>query len=178
MFGVSEGTRPATSMTYWEALRSAWRLTWPLGIAVTLGVYFAKVGIRYGYLPNPIETPTVLAAFSILTGMMTFISLPRLTRRKYRGFSLTFNAEDGDRAKMPIGVRVRIWRWLVLREFLACAIGWFLLGPLNILLGLLGVHQGALVLALAFALGVRPVMMILLMQNYFGDFQLELIRNT
>lgn len=163
-------------LTYRELLRCAWRLTWPLAVLVTMGVYGAMAGIRHGYLPNPIETPYVLGAFIILNSSVTFMLLPSLVNRKFRGFRLTLNDGSMDYGGMPIRVHAQIWAWFATRESLACVVGWFLLGPLAILLSLIGVHRDGVVVALAFGLGVRPLMLKLLAQNYFSAFHLEVRR--
>lgn len=164
-------------LTYWETLRCAWRLTWPLAVVVTSAVYVVMAGMRSGYLPQPITTPYVFAGFIILNGVVTFFLLPSLVNRNFRGFSLTLNDGTIDYAGMPITVHTRIWAWVVSRESLACLAAWFLLSPLATLLSLIGVHRDGLILILAFAFGVRPFMMKLLIENCFSGFHLEVRRS-
>ena len=163
-------------MTYPETLRCAWRLTWPLAILATLSYYVAIAGIKRGYLPNPITFPYLFTAFIILNSSATFFLLPGLVKRRFRGFSLIVSDGSSDYADVPLKMRTRMWAWIVTRETLACAIGWFLLGPLALVLSLIGVHQNGLVLVLAFTFGVRPLMVKLLVENDFSGFHLELRR--
>jgi hypothetical protein len=167
--------RATRSLTYGRALRCSWRLTWPVGVAAFFADYPAELAMRYGFLPNPLTTPYVFAGFIVVNALTTFLILPNLVNRRYRGFSLAMSHEGIACTGMPLVYRRQVWLWLVTRDSLACCAAVFLLAPLRIVLSLVGIHVGVILEAGVYILGVRPLVVWLLVEHYFVDFKFDLL---
>lgn len=162
---TSTETDSSIELSYLEALRAYWRVYWPTQLLMGLGIALAG-GTRFDI---------VLQILLNAAGLFSFAS--RITARPYKGFSITVSSNDGGvGSRMTLRQRFDVWAFLWWRQLVASALAGVLGGPLNAVLGIMGVHITEWIAIAAGLLVVGPILLKMLIGHTFGSFQLLALR--
>jgi len=162
-------------LSYWESLRAYWRIYWPtqaLGLALLFALgMFLPVG------PHEILQIVVMIPFA---GVSLYLFFPRVLSRRYRGFSLVVvdSTNGAEAQRLTARWRLNVSYFLWWRQFLAGAFASVLAGPLNMLLGIMGLQLERWVADLGGVLVIGPILLKMLIGNEFGEFRIEARRGS
>jgi hypothetical protein len=114
--------------------------------------------------------------FQIVIGALALLAfIPRLASRPYRGFSLVVvdpnfgAAAHGLTGRMQVHAAFFLW-W---RQIVASILALILAMPLNILLGLMGIHVMQWIIVFAGVLVIGPILLKMLIGHEFSGFRIE-----
>lgn len=123
-----------------------------------------------------VEYTFVLLAVQIaFNAVWLFLFLPRICGRAYRGFLLIVVeiATGGTTTKLTPRRRAQATIFLWWRQILAGMFAALLAGPLNMLLGTMGIQVGQWIAVFAGVLIIGPILLKMLIGNSFDDFRIE-----
>ncbi len=163
----TEESDGSIELSYFEALRAFWRVYWPMQLLVGLGIAFLGGGL-FG----------VLLQF-VLVAAALFLFLGRIAGRPYRGFSIVVLQATGQEVSRHLTMRQRldVWAFLWWRQMLAGMLAGFLTGPLNALLGIMGVNGAEWVAVAGGVLVIGPILIKMLIGHPFATFFLAARRS-
>lgn len=188
-YSVSQSTTSPIDLSYREALSAFWRVYWPSQLFGIVGLFpitggFLKFGDRTYRLAlaNP-----EMDQFLIQAGLGTialFVFVHRIFSRPYNAFTITLVElrQDAAAKRVTLHQRFSIWFFLWWRQIVAGILVFFLAGPLNMFIGVIGLRSvygldpRFLVSVFATALGVGPILMKMLVSHQFSGFRFEVKR--
>jgi hypothetical protein len=173
--GYSKSNSPVEALSielsYWESLRAFWRMYWPSQLTAIVLTY-----VCVSLLPLFAPAGFGMLAFQVVLGALTlYLFVPRICSRGYRGFELVVvETSTGETTRHLWGrahLQAAVFLWW--RQVVASLFAALLAMPLNILLGVLGLHVVQWVPVLAGVLVVGPILLKMLIGNEFGTFRIE-----
>jgi len=176
---TSRGEDLPIELSYWESLRAFWRFYWPTQVVGSIAL-FILAKVSRPARPDAAYAVTLLAALIAIPAVALFLFVPRIFSRPYRGFSVVAVAlASGETTrKLPARLRLRVWLFLWWRQILASIVAAILTMPLNIFLGIMGLHLSQWVAVFAGVLVVGPILMKMLIGTEFDDFRIEARREV
>ena len=169
-------------ITYWEALRSYWRIYWPTQL-LSLLAYFPLIllGVRgrvYSLHLSPLGHVLALLVLGC-TGLLAYIHRILLP---FRGFSIEIIPDPARPISLTPMRRLQLWVYVSSRLIIGLILAVLLLAPTNIVLSLiglralLGVGFSSVLTTLSLIFVVGPILMKMLIGHQFSDFRLEVKR--
>jgi hypothetical protein len=189
-YHVSRFVTSPIDLSYWEALNAFWRIYWPAQLFGMVGLFLITRGaLKLGTQIYRIEMANQeVGQFLIQTGLgaiALFLFIHRIVSLPYKSFKITLVGTSSQLAankRLTLHQRFNLFFFVWWRQMVAGLLVFFLAGPLNILIGLIGLRSifglnpRFLVSVLASALAVGPILMKMLVAHQFPTFRVEVTR--
>ena len=169
-------------MTYWEALRSYWRICWP---ALLLGLVayfpFILIAVR-GRIFTLHLTPLGHVLALVVLGALGFLMYLGRILSPFPRFSIQIVASPQGSTALTMRRRTQLWLFVASRQIVGLIVALLMLAPTNVLLSLiglraiLGVGLSSILTALSLVFVVGPIVIKMLIGHDFSDFRLEVKR--
>ena|SRR5579872_5305906 len=169
-------------ITYWEALRSYWRIYWPAQLLSLVAYFpFILIGVRGQIITLHLSPPGHVLALVVL-GTLGFLLYVHRMLSPFRRFSIEIVPSHQGSTALTVRRRTQLWLFVASRQIVGLIVALLMLAPTNILLSLiglraiLGVGLSSMLTALSLVFVVGPITIKMLIGHDFSDFTLEVKR--